>query len=150
MSAPSLTAAVSVLMLCSIVALELIGESAALQAKKGTDPEFFEVRRAPKPEFDASKGTTKYELLYQRTNKETGEHTSFSYQSERNNDHVVWLDDDDSVLEVDCGSEEVLILKVADSCSLLLGMKDWQLEDGQGFLVYGGCSRDRNNRDAWT
>eukprot|EP00961_Rhodomonas_salina_P140186 1886483-Rhodomonas_salina.1 len=139
MPVPSWTAALSSMLLWSFVLIELIEGGTALRAKQGTDPnqQIHEVRRAPKPQFDASTGTTKYELLYQRTNKETGEYTSFSYTTERNNDLVIWLDDIDGVHEVDCGSE-VLNLTVSQSCSLLSKLDDWRAVNGQRFLIYGG------------
>lgn len=71
----------------------------------------------------------RYEKSFERTNKNTGEHTSLRYSTERNEDTYLDLDKESGLVSVKC-SADLLTLHV-DSLFSIAGYKI-------GKLVYGG------------
>jgi hypothetical protein len=128
------------LLLCSFFLLH------GAAAKQRKDPEKLrpwmrEVLVAPKPKR-VGPGVIRYEKSYERTNKNTGEHLSLRYTSERNEDEFINLDLDPELFGVDC-EDEVLVLHVRNSSFSL----SEYVKNNTGRLIYGGIKWECQIRD---
>jgi hypothetical protein len=113
--------------------------------KQSNDPEKLrpwmrEVLVAPKPKR-VGPGVIRYEKSYERTNKNTGEHLSLRYTSERSEDEFINLDLEPELFGVDC-EDEVLILHASNSFPLSEFVKN-----NTGRLIYGGIKWECQIRD---
>jgi hypothetical protein len=108
-----------------------------MESQEDLRPWMRELLHSPAPKR-VRPGVIRYEKSYERTNKNTGEHLSLRYTTERNEDAFINLDTEPELVSVDC-REDTMILQVKKSFSIS-GFLVWRQYNNTGRLIYGGIA----------